>query len=53
MAMGCAINQMLKQQINLALDFGVAAEHLCVHTEDMKEAIAAFAERREPKFTGK
>lgn len=48
-----AINQALKQQINLALDFGVAAEHLCVGTEDMKEAVSAFAERRSPKFTGR
>jgi len=48
-----AINQMLKQQVNLALDFGVAAEHLCVGTEDMKEAMSAFAQKRAPKFTGK
>lgn len=48
-----AINQMLKQQVNLALDFGVAAEHLCVGTEDMKEAISAFAQKRPPKFTGR
>ena len=48
-----AINQSLKQQINLALDFGVAAEHLSVHTEDMKEAISSFVEKRQPVFTGK
>jgi enoyl-CoA hydratase len=48
-----AINQMLKQQINLALDFGVAAEHLSAHTQDMKEAVSAFAERRTPTFTGR
>jgi len=48
-----AINQMLKQQVNLALDFGVAAEHLCVGTEDMKEAMSAFAQKRAPNFTGR
>ena len=48
-----AINQMLKTQMVQVFDFGVAAEHLSVHTEDMKEAISAFAERREPQFTGK
>jgi enoyl-CoA hydratase len=48
-----AINPMLKQQLNLALDFGVAAEHLCVGTEDMKEAFNAFAEKRKPKYTGR
>jgi enoyl-CoA hydratase len=48
-----AVNQMLKQQINLALDFGVAAEHLSAHTQDMKEAVSAFAERRSPTFTGR
>lgn len=48
-----AVNQMLKNQMNLVFDFGVAAEHLSAHTEDMKEAISAFSERREPKFTGR
>lgn len=47
-----AINQVIQQNINLVLGFGVAAEHLTVHTEDMKEAVSAFAEKREPKFSG-
>ncbi len=48
-----AINQMLKTQMVQVFDFGVAAEHLSVHTEDMKEAVTAFAEKRKPEFTGR
>lgn len=48
-----AINQTLKQNINLALDFGAAAEHLVTHTDDMQEASQAFAEKRTPRFTGR
>ncbi len=47
-----AINQVIQHNINLVLGFGVAAEHLTVGTEDMKEAISAFSEKREPRFTG-
>ena len=47
-----AINQQIQQSINTTLNFSVAAEHLTVHTEDMREAVTAFAEKRDPKFTG-
>jgi enoyl-CoA hydratase len=47
-----AINQQIQQSINTTLNFSVAAEHLTAHTEDMREAVTAFAEKRDPKFTG-
>lgn len=47
-----AINQHIQHSINTTLNFSVAAEHLSAHTEDMREAVAAFAEKRDPKFTG-
>ncbi len=47
-----AINQTLQQSILNTLNFSVAAEHLTAHTEDMKEAVSAFADKRDPKFTG-
>lgn len=48
-----AINQQIQQSINMTLNFSVAAEHLTAHTEDMQEAVTAFAEKREPKFSGR
>lgn len=48
-----AINQGIQHSINTTLNFSVAAEHLSAHTEDMREAATAFAEKRKPKFTGK
>jgi enoyl-CoA hydratase/carnithine racemase len=47
------VNQHLKQSLNAALDVGVAVEHLASETEDCKEAMRAFAEKRQPKFTGR
>jgi enoyl-CoA hydratase len=47
-----AINQHIQHSINTTLNFSVAAEHLTAHTQDMREAVTAFAEKREPKFTG-
>ncbi|MEM9255400.1 MAG: enoyl-CoA hydratase/isomerase family protein [Pseudomonadota bacterium] len=47
-----AINQQIQHSINTTLNFSVAAEHLTTHTRDMREAVAAFIEKREPKFTG-
>ena len=48
-----AINQAVRQNANLIMDMGLAVEHMSASTEDMKEAVAAFAEKRKPKFTGR
>jgi enoyl-CoA hydratase/carnithine racemase len=47
------INQVLQQNMNLMLNLGYATEQLSSHTEDQKEAVAAFFEKRKPKFTGR
>ena len=46
------INQVVQQNMNLMLSLGYASELLSAHTEDQKEAVAAFLEKRAPKFTG-
>ncbi|NQX89591.1 MAG: enoyl-CoA hydratase/isomerase family protein [Halioglobus sp.] len=47
-----AINQQIQHSINMTMNFSAAAEHLTAHTEDMREAVTAFAEKRTPKFSG-
>lgn len=48
-----ALNQHLRQSLNLAMDVGLAVEHLSAGTADSQEAMAAFAEKRKPNFTGR
>ena len=48
-----AINRTVWQNLNLVLEFSLAVESLSGHTEDMKEAVASFREKRQPKFTGR
>jgi enoyl-CoA hydratase/carnithine racemase len=47
------VNQHLWQSMAATLDVGVAVEHMASKTEDCQEAMRAFAEKREPKFTGR
>lgn len=47
------INQAIQQSVDATLALGLATEQLSSHTEDQKEAMAAFFEKRKPKFTGK
>lgn len=35
------------------IDYEIALNGICVRTEDFKEAVRAFVEKREPKFKGK
>lgn len=46
------INQAIQQSVNANLTLGLATEQLSSHTEDQKEALAAFFEKRKPRFTG-
>ncbi len=47
------INQAIQQAVNNTLTLGLATEQLSSHTEDQKEAMAAFFEKRQPRYTGK
>jgi len=48
-----SVNKILRDTANLVLDTSLALEKQCFATEDHKEAIRAFVEKREPKFQGK
>jgi enoyl-CoA hydratase len=48
-----SVNKILRDTANLVLDTSLALEKDCFYTEDHKEAIRAFVEKREPKFTGR
>lgn len=48
-----SVNLALKQQVGLILDTSEALEINTFHTDDHKEATRAFAEKRQPKFTGR
>ena len=47
------INQAIQQSVVQSLALGLATEQLSSQTEDQKEAMAAFFEKRKPNFTGK
>jgi enoyl-CoA hydratase/carnithine racemase len=36
-----------------ALEYETFAQNICKETEDSKEGVAAFMEKREPRFTGR
>ena len=48
-----AVNQLLKREANLILDTSLAWENHCFHSEDFREATAAFLAKRKPLFKGK
>ena len=48
-----SVNKILRDTVNLVLDTSLSIEKGCFLTEDHKEAIQAFVEKREPKFTGR
>jgi enoyl-CoA hydratase len=48
-----SVNKILRDTANLVLDTSLALEKQCFSTQDHKEAIRAFVEKREPKFTGR
>jgi enoyl-CoA hydratase len=48
-----SVNKILRETVNLVLDTSLALEKLCFTTADHREAIDAFLEKREPKFSGR
>jgi enoyl-CoA hydratase len=48
-----SVNKILRETANLVLDTSLALEKQCFFTTDHREAIQAFVEKREPKFTGR
>jgi len=48
-----AVNKAIKDKVNLIMDASFALEMATFQTEDHREAVRAFAEKRRPKFTGR
>ena len=48
-----SVNKILRDTVNLVLDTSLALEKQCFATADHREAIQAFVEKREPRFTGR
>jgi enoyl-CoA hydratase len=47
-----SLNKILRDTTNLVLDTSLALERACFETDDHREAVSAFLERREPVFRG-
>lgn len=48
-----AVYRNLDAELSDALDFETHAQNICASTEDIREGVQAFLEKREPKFTGR
>lgn len=48
-----SVNKWLKQQVNLIFDTSMALEMATFHTDDHREAVQAFLDKRRPEFTGR
>lgn len=48
-----SVNKLLKAAVNLVLDASLALEAQTFRTEDHREAVRAFIEKRPPKFLGR
>lgn len=48
-----SVNKAIKDQVNLIMDASFALEMATFQTEDHKEAVRAFAEKRKPRFRGR
>lgn len=48
-----SVNKILRDTANLVLDTSLALEKECFFSDDHKEAVRAFAERRQPEFSGR
>jgi 2-(1,2-epoxy-1,2-dihydrophenyl)acetyl-CoA isomerase len=43
----------LDTDMETALDMGAAYQAICINTQDHKEGVAAFREKRQPRFVGR
>ena len=48
-----SVNKQLRHQMNLLLDTSLALESLTFLSQDHKEAVAAFPEKRKASFAGR
>ncbi len=48
-----AINKAMESSLSEALEYVIYAQIICLQSEDHKEAVQAFLEKREPQFKGK
>jgi len=47
-----ALNKRLRDEVNLVFDLSMSAERLSMATQDHREAVQAFREKRAPQFKG-
>lgn len=47
------LNEAMNMNFETALDYAIRLQYQCIHTQDHKEAVDAFLEKRKPVFKGK